>query len=340
MNRHSNWRPKCLKPRIVLVGIGRFGKNHFRVLREFQRKGLCTLYGAVDVRANVLENIDKNYNVKTSTNFNEFFTENVDAIDIVTSTNTHFNICKESLHAGKHVFVEKPLTTSYSEAEELVQIAREQDKTLMVGHIFRYNSAVQKIKELIEKGELGEIYYMFGHFMGLKDPRLDVGTLYNYTVHHIDIYNYLLEKLPEEVTCCTSHFLGRKKFEDVAILTLKYSSGILGIIEGSWLPPGKHRDLTVVGSKKSITSNLLKQTLKLHNSHIEIHNGQFKAIDRGATEIKLEFKEPLKLELLDFIESIKTGRKPLGNGQAALNVIKVVEKALKSAKLGRSLRIN
>lgn len=329
-----------MKPEIVLVGAGRFGKNHIRVLKELEKQGLCFLYGVVDVKNDVLGSISKNYGVVTSSNLDEILSKNVDAIDIVTPTDTHFAICKQCLAAGKHVFVEKPLTANYEEAEELVELARKQNKTLMVGHIFRYNSAVGKIKELMEKGELGEVYYMFGHFMGLKNPRLDVGALYNYAVHHVDIYNYLLERLPEEVTCCTGHFLGRKKFEDVATLTLRYPSGTLGIIEGSWLPPGKHRDLTVVGSSKSVTSDLLKQTLKLHNSHIEINEGRFKSIDRGTTEIKIEFKEPLKLELLDFIESIKTGRKPLADGQAALNVIKVMEKALKSAKLGKTMRIS
>jgi UDP-N-acetylglucosamine 3-dehydrogenase len=328
------------KPSIVLVGAGRFGMNHLRVLKELEEEGLCTFVGVVDTRLDVLKNVKKSCNVTASPQLNDFLTGNTDSIDIVTPTDTHFSICKECLNAGKHVFVEKPLTTSYVEAEELAQIAREQSKILMVGHIFRYNSAVQKIKEFIQKEELGEIYYLFGHFMGIKDPRLDIGALYNYTVHHIDTYNYLLEKLPQEVTCTAGHFLGRKKFEDVAIITLKYPSGTIAMTEGSWLPPGKCRDLTVVGSKKSVASDLLKQTLKLYNSRIEIHNGQLKAIDQGVTEINLEIKEPLRLELLDFIESINTGRKPLADGQSALNVIKVMEKALESARLGRTVSVS
>ena len=328
-----------MRPKIVLIGVGKFGKNHLRVLNELDKRGLCELYGVVDTRPEILENIARTYKIRTSPNLDTFL-EDIDAIDLVTPTNTHFNVCKKCLDAGKHVFVEKPLTTSSAEAKELIQLAHEKEKILMVGHIFRYNSAVQKIKELIEKGELGQIYYMSGHFNGLKDPRLDGGALYTYTVHHIDIYNYLLEKIPEEVTCCTGHFLGRKEFEDLAILTLKYPSGTLGIVEGSWLPPGKNRDLTVVGSKKSVTSDLLKQTLHLYDSHIEKHGRHFKAIDQGSTEIKLEFKEPLRLELLDFIQSIKTGREPLSDGQAALNSIKVMEKALESAKLRRSVRLS
>jgi UDP-N-acetylglucosamine 3-dehydrogenase len=225
------------------------------------------------------------------------------------------------------------------QAKQLVQIAEEQNKTLMVGHVFRYNSAVRKIKELLNEGKLGQVYYMFGHFMGLKDPRLDVGAVFNFTVHHIDIYNYLLDKLPEEVTCCVGFFLQRKDFEDVAFLALKYPGNILGIVEGSWLPPGKYRDLTVVGSRKSVTSDLLKQTLELHNIYIEAQHGQLKAVDKGSTKIDIRFEEPLKLELLDFIKCIKTGQTPLADGRSALSVVKTAEKAIESAKLGRSVRI-
>jgi len=253
------------KPKIVLVGLGNFGKNHLRVLRELERQGACKLYGAVDIKGETLKVVGKGHKVKTSVDFHDFLKDdNVDAVDVVAPTSTHFVLSKKCLEAGKHVFVEKPFTKSYVEAEELVQIAEEQGKTLMVGHIFRYNFAVRKIKELIERLEIGQVYYLFGHFMGLKDPRIDVGALFNYTVHHIDIYNYLLQKMPEEVTCCAGFFLGRNEFEDVALLVLKYPGNIMGIIEGSWLPPGKYRDLTVVGSRKSLTSNLSEQTLELH----------------------------------------------------------------------------
>ena len=327
------------KPKIVLAGVGRFGKNHLRVLKELEKEGLCTLHGVVDVGGAVLEKVRESHSVMTSTDLIDFLTNDVDAIDIATPTDTHFAICHKCLEAGKHVFVEKPLTTSYVQAKQLVRIAEEQRKILMAGHIFRYNPAVRKIKEFVKKGELGQIYCMFGRFMGLKDPRLDVGAVFNYTVHHIDIYNYLLDESPEEVTCCTGYFLQRKDFEDVAFLALRYPFNILGIVEGSWLPPGKHRDLTVVGSRKSVTSDLLNQTLELHNAYIEARHGRLKAVDEGSTKIDIQFEEPLRLELLDFIECIKTGRKPLADGRTALSVIKAAEKAMESAQLGRSVRI-
>lgn len=328
-----------MKPSIVLAGIGRFGQNHLRVLKKIAEKGLCILHGVVDVKGDVLKKVGEGYHVKTSSDINDFLGDDVDAIDIVTPTETHFSLCSKCLEAGKHVFVEKPLTTSYVQARQLVHMAEERRKILMVGHIFRYNSVVRKVKEFVETGELGQIYYLFGHFMGLKDPRVDVGVVFNYAVHHIDIYNYLLEKFPEEVTCSTGYFLQRKNIEDVAFLTLRYPPNILGIVEGSWLPPGKARDLTVVGSRKSITSDLLNQTLELHNAYIETRHGQLKAIDEGSTKMDIRFEEPLELELIDFIDCIRTGRKPLADGRTALNVIKTAEKALESARLGRKVKI-
>jgi len=329
-----------MRPNIVLVGMGKFGKNHLRVWKMLQSQDFCKLRGVADISSEILKSVNKECNVETSLDFRYFLDKDVDAIDIVTPTDTHYEICKECLQANKHVIVEKPLTTSYSAAKELVQMAKKQDKILMTGHIFRYNSAVKKIRELVDRGEVGQIYYMHGRFMGLKDPRLDSGALFNFTTHHIDIYDYLLRKLPEEVLGYTGHFLGREDFEDVAFVLLKYPPNILGVIEGTWLSPGKYRDLALVGSRKSITSDLLQQTIVIHNSHIENRNGTPKALDMGTQEMNIMFKEPLVLELRDFIRSIKTGKQPLADGKSALNVIKVAEKALESSRLRRSVRLD
>jgi len=329
-----------MKPKIVLVGIGRFGKNHLRVLKELEKDGLCTLYGVADKQAKILESVKKDYNVETTTNLNEFLKSDIDAVDIVTPADTHFEVCQKCLAAGKHVFVEKPLATNYAEAKKLVQLAADKDRILMAGPIYRYNPAVNKIKELTDRGELGKIYYMYGHYMGFKNPRAEVGALINFAVHHIDIYDYLLEETPEEVTCSAAHFLGRENFEDLAVLVLRYRNGAVGIIESGWLPPGNYRDLIVVGSKKSVTSDLSKQTVILHDIHMEKNNGTFKAIDKGALDLNVKFEEPLKLELKDFIECVKTGRKPVAHGETASRVVIIAEKALESARLKRSVKIN
>jgi len=329
-----------MKPKIVLVGVGKFGKNHLRVLKELEKDELCTLYGVVDKREDILESIRKNYKVATTSNLSEFLKVDIDAVDIVTPADTHFEVCRECLVAGKHVFLEKPLATNYADARKLVQFATDKDRILMAGLIYRYNPAVKRIKELIDLEKLGKIYYMFGHYMGVKDPRAEVGALLNFAVHHIDIYDYLLEELPEEVTCSIAHFLGRENFEDLAVLILRYGNGAVGIIENSWLPPGNYRDLTVVGSKKSVTSDLSKQTVILHNVRMEKINGTFKAIDKGAQNLNVKIEEPLKLELKDFVECVKIGRKPIAHGQIASRTVMIAEKALESAHLKRSVKIH
>lgn len=327
-------------PSIILVGGGRFGSNHLRVWKELENDGFCRLSGVVDPRLDVLEKVQKTFNVKVSKDLADFPLNDVDAVDIVTPTDTHFKLGAECLCAGKHVLIEKPLTANSADAEALVRMSKEQKKILMVGHIFRYNQAVNKIKQYIESGDLGKVYYMFGHFMGIKDPRNDVGALYNYAVHHVDASNYLLNDFPDEVTCNTGYFLGRSEFEDVAFLTLKYPSGILTHVEGSWLPPGKSRDMTVVGSKKSVASDLLAQTLTLYGNHMEVRDGQFRAVDQEGVGIQLGFEEPLKLELLDFVKSISTGRQPNASGQSGLDVVRVMDAALRSARLGRTVSVN
>jgi predicted dehydrogenase len=329
-----------MKPKIALIGVGRFGKNHLRVLKELEKDGLCTLYGVVDKQTEILENIKANYNIVATSNLTEILKSNIDAVDVVTPADTHFKICKECLAAGKHVFVEKPLATKYAEAKKLIQLAADNNRILMAGLIFRYNQAVRKIKELIKMGELGKIYYIFGHYMGFKDPRAEVGALLNFAVHPIDIYDYLLEEIPEEVTCSIAYFLGREDFEDLAIIVLRYGNGAVGIIECSWLPPGNYRDLTIVGSKKSVIADLSKQTININNIHMEENNGMLKAIDKGSLTVDVKFEEPLKLELKDFAECIKTGRKPLANSQVALRGAMIAEKALESARLKRSVKID
>jgi UDP-N-acetylglucosamine 3-dehydrogenase len=328
-----------MKPKIVLVGVGKFGKNHFRVLKELEKDGLCTLYGVVDKRVEILESVRKSYDVLATSNLTKALKSDIDAVDIVTPADTHFEVCQKCLAAEKHVFVEKPLAIKHVEAKKLVQSAADRDKILMVGLIYRYNPAVKKVKELINLKELGKIYYMYGHYMGFKEPRAEVGALLNFAVHHIDIYDYLLEEPPEEVTCSVAHFLGRENFEDLAVLVLKYGTGTFGIIENSWLPPGTYRDLTIVGSEKSITSDLSKQTLILHDICMKKNDEAFKAVDKGALNLNVKFEEPLKLELRDFIECIKTGRQPTANGEAASRTVLIAEKALESARLKSSVKI-
>lgn len=332
-----------MKPKIALVGVGKFGKNHLRVLTELDEAGICKFVGVADVNKEVLQTIT-NPKIKLVKDYRDFLVDkDVDALDIVTPADTHFRICEDALAADKHVFTEKPLATCYMDGRELVRMATKHQKTLMVGHIFRYNFAVRMIKELIEKKELGKIYCLFGHLMDLKPPRTDVGALLNFTVHHIDIYNFLLDALPQQVSCNLNFCLGRRNFEDYASLILQYPGDVMAVVEGSWLVPKQNKDLIVVGSQKSVSCDLMEQTVNLHHSHIDCCNDSFEVVKDRSDLIRVsldeKFKEPLKLELTDFIDSINTRREPLANGESSLNVIRITERALESARLKRSVPI-
>jgi len=329
------------KLNIVLVGVGKFGMNHLRVLKELEINGFCNLSGVIDVDLNILDRIEKKYGIKTSTKTDDFITNNIDAFDIVTPTHTHFVLCKKLLESKKHVFVEKPLTIKYSEAKILADCSHKINRILMVGHIFRYNEAVNKIKDILLNGELGKIHYLSGHFMGISNPRNDTGVIYNLMIHHIDLYNYLLGTLPHTVQANTAHFLGRPEYEDHAILTMKYPDNVIGIIEGSWMPPEKQRDLTIVGSKKSLTCDLLNQTINIYDvSMKKIDREYYIAQDKGSSTMKISFVEPLKLELLDFIESIVQSRAPLADAKSAQDAVLISEIALASSKKKMELRVN
>lgn len=317
-----------MKPRIMLIGLGRFGRNHFRVLRELQSEGFCELRAIADLDPTVLKDLKSE--VETSTDYHDLL-DLVDAVDVVTPTSTHYVIAKDCLMSGKDVFVEKPLTTNSTLCQELVNLANEEKKILMAGHIFRYNKALQMIRELLSDGSIGKVHFLSGHFTGITNPRSDLGVIFNYAVHHIDIYDNLLNVLPVKVNCSVGHFLGRQKLEDIALIILRYPNNVLGIIEVSWMMPRKVRDLVVVGSEMSIVSDLLHQTLTLHQARIVVNDSSPVAIDQGLKNIGVNFEEPLRVELLDYLNSVVTRKQPIVNGQVALRVIKIAEKAIDSA---------
>jgi predicted dehydrogenase len=303
------------------------------VLKNLENIGVCRLVGIADVNRSKLEWAGSLVPRATlSTDYRELIrNDELEAVDIVTPTSTHYSICSECLEAGKHVFIEKPLTTSYQQALRLVSLAKKQGRVLMVGHIFRYNEAVRHIKHLLKEDTIGKLRFLRGRFVGLKDPREDVGVVFNFAVHYIDIYDFLLESKPIKVLCHVDYFLGREEYEDYAVLVLEYPSKVTGVIEASWLMPGKIRDLLVVGDRCSVLSDLLAQKIALHKARIERCEVKLIAKDEGVKEYQIRYEEPLKLELQDFFNCIRNDTKPLSSGEVAARVIKIAEDALRAA---------
>lgn len=327
--------------KIGIIGTGYWGKHHIRIFSKLP----CQLVGIADIDK-TKESLAREYNIKFFTDFNKLL-NTVDAISIVTPPSTHFDIAKKALTVGKHVFIEKPFVLKRKEALELESLRKAKNLILMVGHIFLYHPAIIELKKIIEKGDLGQIYYIISQRLNLGIVRHDVNSLWNFAPHDLSIIIYLLGKMPKEVECIGQSYL-QNNLEDITFLTLKFSNKILAHIILSWLHPSKIRELTIVGSKKMAVFNDLNT-----NTPLTVYD---KGIDRqrlgkdtqwkNFTDFKMKTRygeiitpqvksgEPLEFELEHFLNCIKTLSQPRSDGENGLKVITILEAATKSLKEG------
>jgi predicted dehydrogenase len=274
--------------------------------------------------------------------YHDFFQMDIDAVVISTPPPTHFAIASECLRHGLHVLVEKPLTVSSDEAHQLIQLAEENGRILMVGHTFEFNPAVHALKEMIDSGELGDIHYIDAVrvSLGLFHPTLNV--IWDLAPHDISILIHLLGATPYSVStkgvACV-----QKDVEDIAYMTLMFPDETLAHIRVSWLDPCKTRRITVVGSKKMVVYDDVESHEK-----IKVYDKRVKAIRRTDTfgEFQfayhygsvvspyIRFEEPLRLECLHFAECIREGKRPLTDGTNGLRVVEIIEAAQRSLKSG------
>ena len=189
--------------RLLLVGLGRWGKNHLKALKKLTNE----LY-VVDADPNQLK-AGQEFSIPPdhlSTDYHDFI-DRVDGVDIVTPADNHLSIGKDCFERKKDVFVEKPISLTTEEAKEMIRMAREKEVILQVGHIYRYHPATRKIEEILEEGRLGTVQYAYGHFMGFKRPRTDVGVTQTDAIHYFDLFNYLFDEPPQAVTAVVKNYL-------------------------------------------------------------------------------------------------------------------------------------
>lgn len=310
----------------ALIGVGEWGKNHARVFTELLNEGVIENLAVCDVDVQRARKFERK-GVDILKDYGDVLNDSsVNAVSICTPTSTHTKLVKEALNARKHVFVEKPIAPDARSTRALTRLAEKKKKVLMVGHIFVHNPITKYIKKCIDDGTLGKVYYTFGSFSGFKDLREDCGTTVNYAVHHISVANYLFGK-PTFVSGVCEKFL-RNEYEDVTLAILRYGKTLV-YFDASWLPPGKKRDLTIVGSKATIVADLLAQKIEIHHNRFEGGKAVAGNIERPYVEnAQLRWEEPLKVELRHFIECIKTGERPLTDGQSAVAVMEVIDKLI------------
>lgn len=279
------------------------------------------------------------YNIpasRTGTDYRAFL-DKVDAVDIVTPTDTHFPVAKACLEAGKDIHIEKPLTLNTREGEALVRLAREQKRIVQAGHIFRYNPASLFIRDAIRKGDLGTVRVLFGRYAGFKRPRTDVGVLQTDAIHYLDLFSFFLDARPLRVQAVTRDFLGRG-LEDTALVDLDYGSAIAHV-EAGYFPPETQRDVTVVGDQKTIAADIVAQKVSLFSQRHVKKEGRWGVEGGSVFSPEIKAGEPLKMELDAFLRCLETRERPVADGQVGLDALKIVEAAYESARLKREVEI-
>lgn len=333
---------KVILMNIGIFGAGEWGKNHVRVFSELLGPESVTV---ADVYEENLKLVREKFNVNTCTDYMEILRDpKIEAVVVCTPSSLHYKICKESLQCGKDVFCEKPLSSNSLLCRDLIKIAENEHRTLMVGHIFRFNSLTTKVKEMIELGTLGEIFFMQSDRIGLRTPRSDCGVTFDFAIHDVDMACYLANfDYPEEVTANMGSYLPHRS-DDFGAITLKFANYILTHIVVSWLTPHKVRNLTVVGRDKSVFVDFLNSKMLIYDIGITPRYNsynQFKLITRqGPTqEVNIENNEPLKEEDKHFLDCVKNGKHPITDGIVGLRAVEIVEAAYQSAKEQRTVKM-
>lgn len=266
---------------------------------------------------------------QTTTEIQEVLRSNVDAVVIATPVRTHFALAREALLHDKHVLVEKPLTASVAQAEELIALARERQRILMVGHTFEYSPGVNELRKLVQSGDLGKIYCVEAERVNLGLFRQDINVIWDLAPHDISILLYLFGKSPEQVRV-QAHAHLQSHVHDIAHLDLGFADGMTAHIHVSWLHPCKIRRVTIIGDARMVVYDDTNpaEMIKVYNKGADVHADPVVSYRYGAITIPhIDWVEPLRLECEDFANAIRTGEQPRAHGGVGLEVVRVLAAA-------------
>lgn len=323
---------------IAIAGVGAWGKN---LVRNYFQLPECRLKYICDVDNGKLEALKAQYpGVKATRWFIDIVNDpEVRAVVIATSASTHYQLCKMALEAGKDVYVEKPFVLIVSQAEELIDIAERHERILMVGHLLEYHPIINRLKEMIDSNEFGEIYYIYNQRVNLGTVRGDENALWNFAPHDISSILYLLGKEPTDVAARGQSYL-QEGIEDVVFLTMNFGNRSMAHIHVSWLDPHKIRKITIVGSKKMAVFDDLEanEKLRIYNKGAEPNTdynsfAEYVTLRFGDITIPyIKIDEPLRLECRHFLSCVRERKQPLSDGRDGLRVLKVLDAAQRSLR--------
>lgn len=326
-------------PGVALVGFGYWGRNLARNLHQ-----LGALRVVCDTRRQALREAHAAYpGVAGAGRFAAVLADpTIAAVAIAAPAVEHYRLTRAALLAGKDVFVEKPLSLELAQADELVRLARERRRVLMVGHLLEYHPAIRKLKELVDAGELGDLHHIYSNRLNLGKVRREENILWSFAPHDISVILLLLGRMPRTAVTTGQHYL-QHQIADVTMTWLSFPGRTRAHIFVSWLHPYKEQRLVVVGSRRMAVFDdvATEGKLKLYDQGIEWKQGSAPVIRRTA-EATLFFpeSEPLREELSHFLECVRTRRTPQTDGRNGLRVLRVLDACQKSlAADGRPVRV-
>jgi len=323
---------------VAVIGGGGWGKNH---VRNFAEIPSCRLKTVCDLNEKVLAAHKAAYKeVEVTTKSDAVLADReVDAVVIATDAASHYPLARQALEAGKHVFVEKPMTLAPADSEDLVKRADAAKKVLMVGHLLEYHPCVLQLKDLVDKGQLGALRYLYCQRVNLGVIRKDENAWWSLAPHDVSIILFILQAEPVTVTAQGQAYL-RPGVEDVVFAQLKFADGRMAHIHVSWFDPHKIRKVTLVGSDKMATFDDMdaSEKIRIYDKGVNVSGSVVdyeQAIHIRSGDIlipKTPGGEPLRIECLHFLECVEKGKVPRSDGRDGLRVVRVLEAA------GRSLR--
>ena len=331
---------------IAVAGYGYWGPN---LVRNIQDSKDARVVSCCDASGERLAQVTSKYpSIGVTTNYDDLLNDPaVDAIVISTPVATHYDFARKAMEHGKHVLLEKPATTSVSEAEKLVDLAEKQKLTFMVDHTFIYTGAVRKMKEIVDQGDLGELYYIDSVRINLGLFQRDVNVLWDLAPHDIAILEHLVKERPSSVCANGACHVGNGH-ENVAYLTVYYPSGLIAHFHNNWLSPVKIRSMLVGGSKKTIHYDDMEvsEKVKVYDRGVDITTPE------GVRDVRVSYRlgdmwaprldqtEALNRMIAEFTGCVQTGRSSLTDGVSGLNVVKILEASEMSIKhRGKEIKI-
>ena len=308
------------KQQVAVIGCGLWGRN---IVRNFYN--LEALHTVCDLDPENRKKVEEQYpGVHTTSDFNEILNnDDITAVAVVTPSHTHFKLVKQVLDSGRHVYVEKPISTSAKDAEELKKIAEEKGLVLMVGHLLLYHPAVNRLKMLVDEGDLGEVVYAQSDRLNVNYFKNDRSVMWDLAPHDVSMMAYVIGQEPKHVISAVGCSSDKNEIMDITHLTIEFENGAIGQISDSWITPMKHVRLLVRGTKATA---ILDDTLQ--ENKLQVFDNKK---DGPATDIHIDYLEiePLKLECQHFIACCESGKKARSDGENGFNVVRILDEAEK-----------